>query len=361
MKPILPDTLQLNGKVYSKQDIAGVSQASIASSSRLIREVMLFLESWFDESDMVALKTSGSTGVPKIIYAEKQKLVNSARITIEYFNLNKHDQLLLCLSPAFIAGKMMIVRAMLSGANLVTTDVEANPLALLNQPIDFAAMVPLQLAAALKESFNKFDLLKQLIIGGGSLPAEIEEEVQKISTACWHTYGMTETFSHIALRRLNGSDRNEYFSPLKGVSVSADERDCLVIVAPQLSAEPIVTNDIVQFNGGQFKVLGRYDEVIVSAGYKIHPDIVEGKLGKLISQRYFVGSARHAGAGQQVVIFVEGSLTLSELYKLWNNIENTLDSHEIPRRIIACKHFIMLQSGKIDKMNTIKACSANIG
>jgi O-succinylbenzoic acid--CoA ligase len=356
MNTKLPDILRLTGMVYRKSEMEAVIRLSAESDDPLIREVMHFLKIWFDDNHLIELKTSGSTGAPKTIMAEKQKLVNSARMTIDYFNITQNDQLLLCMSPAFIAGKMMIVRAMLSGANLITTTVEANPLLFLNKQIDFAAMVPLQVSTILKESPDKLKLLKKLIIGGSSLPGQIETELQYLTTACWHTYGMTETFSHIALRPLNGLSKSELFSPLKGVSLTSDQRGCLVIKAPLLSDTPVVTNDLVDIYDGRFKVLGRHDEVVVSAGNKIHPALVERKLNSLINQRFFIGSAPHADAGEEVVLCLEEALSLSALYKLWNDISQVLEPHEIPRRILQCKEFKMLPSGKIDKSSTLKAC-----
>ncbi len=351
----LPDKLLLNGAWISEEDIVNLNPSGASAKDPLIGKTLNFLQEWFDDQGKILLKTSGSTGQPKQIHVDKQKMVYSAAMTNTFFNIDENHKLLLCLSPEFIAGKMMIVRAMLAGAELITTSVDSNPIRTLKQAIDFSAMVPLQLASILNETPEKLNLIKKLIIGGSAFPPYLEQQIQNVQTDCWHTYGMTETLSHVALRKMNRGDRSDYFVPLKGIDISADERGCLMITMPYLSDQPIVSNDVVAIEQQGFKVLGRYDEVIITAGYKIHPGIVEDKLSPFIKQKFFIAPEISVKAGQQVILFIEDQLTMYDLFMLWDKLEKCLKPQEIPRRIVQCDQFHYLPSGKLDKLKTIES------
>ena len=95
-------------------------------------QVGAFLEEWNGHSKYISLFTSGSTGKPKTVEAAKQHLANSARATISFFDLQPGDKILLCLPINFVAGKMMVVRAVVGKLELYVTNPESNPLKNLN-------------------------------------------------------------------------------------------------------------------------------------------------------------------------------------------------------------------------------------
>lgn len=346
----LPETIKINGETYHKSDEDRICRLGLSSDDPLLKQLVIFLTFWFDPTTHVTLKTSGSTGKPKCMQVPKSKLLQSARMTVNFFGLDKNHHFLLCLSPEFIAGKMMIIRAMLCGANLITTVLEANPLKSINQPIDFAAMVPLQLSAILKENPEKMELIKTIIIGGSAIAPQLEHELQHISPRCWHTYGMTETLSHIALRPVNGSQAEKWFSPLAGVSVNLTLDHCLKITAPALLDQPVITHDLAEINTrGKFRILGRIDETIVSAGHKLHPALLEEKIGRYINGPFAIISVTDDFVGEKVVLALAYSMTAWELYDLWKTLETFLIPPEMPRFITSMTDWPMLKSGKTDR------------
>jgi O-succinylbenzoic acid--CoA ligase len=341
------NALRLNHELIDKTSIKGFISRE---QDPLITEVLHFLNFWYNSDDFIKQQTSGSTGPPKMISVPKGMMMNSAAMTNRFFGLNEGHSALLCLSPQYIAGKMMIIRAILGGFKLITTNVSANPLATLNESVSFTAMVPLQVAETLRQNPERLELVNTLIIGGSSLDQKTEHALQEVKTSCWHTYGMTETLSHIALRKINGSDKSKWYSPLKDISLRADDRQCLVVDAPLLSSELVVTNDLVRFDlSGGFQIIGRADDVIFSAGHKIHPVLLEQKLEPLIPYPFMI-SSKPGFAGDEHVLVVQHELQISELFVLWQQMTDVLPAHEVPRIIEYTDRLPMLPSGKINRL-----------
>ncbi|MEE4178549.1 MAG: AMP-binding protein [Bacteroides sp.] len=349
----LPKSLTLNGRHYNAPALRELAGQETPFHDPLLEKLRGFLREWLDENTQITLKTSGSTGPPKLISIEKARMIASARMTGDFFGLKPGMKALLCLSPDFIAGKMMIVRAMLLGLDLNTTNVEANPVKELDQSIHFTAMVPLQVASILQHNPHKFSLISSLIIGGGPLPPSLEAQLQGVNTRCWHTYAMTETLSHVALRPINGPLRNEWFSPMEGAKMSLDGRGCLVIDAPALAPEKVITNDLAELDGKRFRILGRIDDVIISAGHKLHPALIEQKIGQVLSSPFFLAAEPHPEAGQSLVLYLEGNFKEKDTSALMDQLKALLEAHELPRKIRNIARFKYLESGKIDRLGSI--------
>mgnify|MGYP002711111902 FL=1 len=219
-----------------------------------------FLDTWHSPSETLLVHTSGSTGTPKPMLVEKRRMLNSAKITCDFLGLKPGDAALLCMSLDYIAGKMMVVRSLERGLKLISVKPSGHPLsaeslknandATWKQGITFAAMVPMQVYNTLQvpEERERLTHIKHLIIGGGAIDSALEAELRSLSgdIAIWSTYGMTETLSHIALRRINGKEASEWYQPFDSVKVSQTEEGCLVIDAPLVCKQPLVTNDIVE-------------------------------------------------------------------------------------------------------------------
>lgn len=314
-------------------------------------EVRAFLEEWFDDKSYMIGHTSGSTGVPKEIQLHKEDMRASARLTNAFFKIGSESVLLLCLSVSYIAGKMMIVRALEAGADLWVVKVGSHPLQELqgweaHRKIDLAAMVPVQVDESLKEEAEKAQLanVRQLLIGGAPVSDGVEQQLQSLPTRCFATYGMTETVSHVALKELNGGD--SYFA-LDGVSFSLNERGCLVIRASHLQAQCFVTNDLVELEDStHFKWLGRYDHVINSGGIKFFPEMIERKIAPFFSSRFFISSQPDERLGQQIILVVEGdfSMIADDLLRQFQSI---LSPYEFPRLILSIPHFRETPTGKV--------------
>lgn len=249
-----------------------------------------FLSEWNNDSDRVLVHTSGSTGKPKPMMVEKKRMLNSARITCDFLGLKPGDSALLCMSLDYIAGKMVVVRSIERHLHLISVSPSGHPLKDVNEEITFAAMVPMQVYNTLQvpEERERLFHIRHLIIGGGAIDAALEKELKSFpgNIAIWSTYGMTETLSHIALRRINGDEASEWYQPFDSVHISRTEEGCLVIDAPQVCAETLVTNDIVEIEPYiynkveklRFRIKGRKDNVICSGGIKIQIEEVEAFL-----------------------------------------------------------------------------------
>ena len=268
-----------------------------------------FINEWNSPDSRVLVHTSGSTGAPKPMMVEKRRMEASARITCEFLGLKHGDTALLCMPLDFIAGKMMVVRAITCGLNLLRVNPCGHPLASVPPGISihFAAMVPLQVANSLQNATERVRLkrIKHLIIGGGAIDADMERRLRAFPNAVWSTYGMTETLSHIALRRISGNDATEWYTPLEGVKVSLDPRGCLVVSAPRVCEHTLVTNDRAVIQGHRFRILGRIDNVVCSGGIKIQIEEVEQMLKPLIHNRFIITKRADSTLGEALTMLTE--------------------------------------------------------
>lgn len=299
-----------------------------------------------DDSLEMEVHTSGSTGVPKSIRIPKRYMEASAKMTLSFLRLQKGDRALLCMSPAHIGGIMMVIRALLGELKLEVVEPGARPLENLDGSFDFAAMVPYQVEA----SMDDLHRIKNLIIGGGPISPELEERLKVLPNNIYHTYGMTETISHIAMRKVNGAD-NEWFKVMPDVELKTDARGCLVINAPNLGASGIVTNDLVELEDSKtFKWLGRIDNVVNSAGLKLHPESIEQKIGS-IGQPYFLAGIKDPKLGESLVMIVEGDTP--EQSKL-DQYFTGLHKYEIPKQVFSIPEFKRTESGKLSRRATLE-------
>lgn len=272
-----------------------------------------FIREWNDGSERLLVHTSGSTGAPKPMWVEKSRMKASALTTCRFLGLNAGDTALLCMPLDYIAGKMMVVRAIVCGLRLIEVPPSGHPLAGLKSAPTFAAMVPMQVYNSLRvaEERRLLGSISHLIIGGGAIDNDMAAELAGFGNAVWSTYGMTETLSHIALRRLSGPEASEWYTPFDGVSVSLTPDGCLAIDAPDVCATTITTNDIARLapDGRRFCIIGRKDNVICSGGIKIQAEEVERMLAPHIDSPFIVTKRKDPKYGEAVVLLVQSADT----------------------------------------------------
>ena len=304
-----------------------------------------FLAEWHNDSPFVRVKTSGSTGAPKPMMVEKRRMLNSARITCDFLGLREGDTALLCMSLDYIAGKMMVVRSIERNLKLITVPPSGHPLATVNAPsqLDFAAMVPMQVYNTLQvpEERTRLMQVRHLIIGGGAIDEAMEAELRTFPHAVWSTYGMTETLSHIALRRLNGPEASEWYTPFPSVSISQTPDGCLVINAPEVCPEPLVTNDIVEITSSRFRILGRKDNVICSGGIKIQIEEVERQLRPHLHDPYLLSKRQDTKFGEIAVLLTEGPVEEARLI-----CERVLPKYHQPKAYLHVDRIPLTETGK---------------
>lgn len=314
-------------------------------------KVLRFLEEWNNDSQWISQQTSGSTGPPKTIEIEKWKMKASAKMTGEALRLDRCDSALLCMSVDYIGGKMMVVRSHLYELDLYVTNVTRNPLVNLDFPIDFAAMVPLQVEAILEESPEKLNYIKHLIIGGAPVSDQLIEKIKKFDCKAYSTFGMTETVSHIALRELKNLE--EAYRVIGDTRLSTKEK-CLTISCEELGIKDLQTTDVVELiDEKTFHWLGRADFVINSGGVKIHPEKVERKIAAQTGLTDFIiGSIPDQKLGNKVVFIGEESI-IDAVNK--DEIDQLLSPYERPKEYFYLSSLLKTESGKIDRKATSSA------
>ncbi|MGQ8337196.1 AMP-binding protein [Sunxiuqinia sp. A32] len=292
-----------------------------------------FISEWYNQYDFIDVNTSGSTGSPKTIRLKKDFVAASALRTIRFFGLKPRDKVLHCLPSKYIAGKLMVVRALIGELDLYVVDPATDFNFLADLHYKFAAMVPNQVTKmlCLERAPGNLD---SLLIGGSAMPQKLEDKLKDVPTRCYSSYAMTETATHIALRSLNGKQKDDYYQCLDGIVVSLSEEGCLKIKMPGLEGELLQTNDLAELKDERtFKILGRADNVIISGGIKFNPEQIEKKLEPYILQPFIISSLPHEKLGRQLILIIEGSESNLDLGKLQTVFESQLEKYECPRKI----------------------------
>lgn len=333
---------KLNGFHLNEDDLKRIAYSFIKEGDfPFEKAVGDFLLDWFDQKDFIEMQTSGTTGVPKLIRVDKQAMINSALATGEFFDLPSGIKVLHCLPTQFVAGKMMLVRAFILGWDMDLVAPTSTPIRG-DAQYDFAAMVPLQA----QHSLEKLQQLKKIILGGAKVSQALSDQLAKLPTKIYETYGMTETITHIAAKRIG----EEAFTVLPNVRISEDDRHCLVIDPYVICDEPVVTNDVVKvLDETHFTWLGRYDNVINSGGVKLFPEQIEEKLSSKITQRFFVKGVPHEELGEKLVLVIEG-----EPFTIDEEVFKKLDKFEKPKEILFVPKFAETVSGKIIRDKTLE-------
>lgn len=329
-----------------------------------------FLQEWNSPSETLLVHTSGSTGKPKPMWVEKQRMLNSAHITCDFLGLRPGDSALLCMSLDYIAGKMMVVRSIERKLRLFSVKPSGHPLSdeslakMVEMDFDFVAMVPMQVYNTLQvpQERERLSRIKHLIIGGGAIDDALAEELRSLPGAVWSTYGMTETLSHIALRRLNGEEASEWYQPFDSVGVSLNSDGCLVIDAPLVCSEPLVTNDIAEIKQQEtsshssdassslktssphvlFRIRGRKDNVICSGGIKIQIEEVENLLRQHLDAPFLLAKKKDEKFGEIAVLVTESG----DLEGVEAICRQVLPRYWVPRQYLHFDQLPMTETGK---------------
>ncbi|MDD6088733.1 MAG: AMP-binding protein [Desulfovibrionaceae bacterium] len=335
--------LRLNGRDVYDADLQ--NQEAVCPNSD--GEVLAFLARWFDDSDTVPGQTSGSTGTPKRIFLSKSSMMHSARLTCAFLGLQQGDTALLCMPLRYVGAKMMVVRSIVAGMRLCTVSPSSHPLRNLTNLPDFVAMTPMQALGCMEteEERARFAQIRQIILGGSSVPRDLALRLRDFPNAIWSTYGMTETVSHIALRRLNGSEASEYYRPFEGIGLSLNERGTLVIDAPLLHEGKLETNDLAEICAdGAFRILGRCDNTVNSGGVKIQIEKAEELLQSVIPMPFFLTSVPDAVLGEKLVCVLEGIENPDE-----EACRAILPKYWMPKMFLHADALPLTGSGKADR------------
>ena len=319
------------------------------NQSEFLQDLEAFLREWQNDEPTVWVHTSGSTGTPKPLQVEKERMMASARLTCSFLGLKEGDTALLCMPLQYIAGKMVVVRSLVAGLKLIPIAPTGHPLKDIDEPPTFAAMIPMQVYNTLQvpEERKKLMNIKHLIIGGGAIDTSLAEALKNFPNHVWSTYGMTETLSHIALRRLNGKEASDWYTPFDSVRIRLSEEGTLIIHAPKVCAEKLTTNDIAEINAdGKFRILGRKDNIINSGGVKIQIEQVEACLREHLEIPFQITSAPDAKFGEIVVLLYNKVDDEANIRRI---CEETLPAYWVPKRYVAVNELPLTGTGKPDR------------
>jgi len=347
----------LIGQSLDQSSLIELSKSKINSGSvdNWEKEIFKFILEWFDENDFIKVNTSGSTGKPKAISLKKKHMAESAHATLNFLGIKEEDKALLCLPANYIAGKMMIVRVLIGGLDLNYVQPSLNPEFSQNEQFKLLAVVPSMLADIIKSGKIKdLEHFENILIGGSEISPKDEKELSALNNKIWHTYGMTETITHIALRKVNGADRSDWFTPMKGVKISISKDDALVIDYNNIGVLNLTTNDLAEINkNGDFKILGRKDNVIISGSLKLYPEELEKKIADIIESDFFIYGISDEKLGQKVVLFIEDRDVKTEKVII-TGLSQKLSKIELPKEIFWIKQFDRTPNGKILRRNYLQ-------
>ena len=317
----------------------------------LKEDIQKFQTEFLDTSLTVNLQTSGSTGSPKTIKALKKAMLLSAQRTNNFIGLQPGDTAIICLPIHYIAGKMMVVRAIERQLNIIPLPPVANPLLTLEaeslpKKTALLAITPQQLHAIINhpESRNRLCHISHTIVGGAAIPPNVEQQIIDLPGNIYATYGMTETLSHIALRKLNGPERSELFCPLNDISIRKTSDGTLAINDPQTNPCEIITNDLVEIApNGLFRILGRKDNVVNSGGIKLQLEELEQRLTSLSVSDYILTYVNHEQYGQALTLLYTGEVNVETINLQINEL---LSSKSKPKYIFKVNTIPRTQTGK---------------
>jgi O-succinylbenzoic acid--CoA ligase len=345
---------KFNGNHFNYENLKEVAYSLVKEGKSYERVTGDFLLDWLNADDFIFVKTSGSTGQPKTIRLQKKAMVHSAIATGNFFSLKPGDKAIDSLPSHYIAGKMMLVRAMVLGLEIDCVAPSAHPVFNYETQYDFCAMVPLQLKNIIKHTQN----IKIIIIGGSRITKPLLEKIANATSLFYETYGMTETVTHVALKRLESkaAKGESDFKALPEITFKQDDRQCLIIQAPNLVGEDLVTNDRVELSSETgFTWLGRYDNIINSGGVKLFPEQIEEKLQSVINERFIFASEPDTDLGEKLILIIENPSDSVDSFQKRLRLIKGLTKFELPKKIYTVAKFNETANGKVQRKKTISS------
>jgi len=363
------ESIWINNIKYNLQNFSN-NKEEINNLNAFERKVISFILDWKQGKSRFNFQTSGTTGQLKSLTLSRNQMIVSARMTMEYLAIHEGGTLLLCLEPKYIAGAMMLVRAIICNCDLHAFSPSSNPIDKLSDTthISMAAFVPMQINEMLSipDSAYKLKKIEHILIGGAPLTDKTLNKIQSFDCNMYLTFGMTETVSHFAIRKLNGIDRSEYFNVLKGIDISTDDRGCLTVAGPITNNRTIITNDLVEIiEYNKFRWMGRIDHIINSGGIKINIDLLESKIRDIfisveISNDFYLEGVEDSRLGKKLIMIFEIGKSDKSMLRKIKLLFSQLSKYEKPKDIRIIEKFFLTKTGKIDRIKSLKFSTSGI-
>lgn len=350
--------------LYKKNNYRLSDLDNLKSEAPFFESGITFINQWFSDTNTFKFKSSGSTGTAKTIAINRNQILSSVALTKGALQLKNTDRTLICLAPEYVATKMMLARCLILDMDIILVDPSSNPLEGLskNEKIDFASFVPLQVQQIIDNGHSeKLSKIKNVLIGGAPISDILVEKLCSFNNYIYHTYGMTETVSHIAIRKLSKGGSSPYYKCLDGIQITSNADGCLITNGSVSNNEQVITKDLVEIkNDNEFIWLGRQDNLVNSGGVKIIPEQIENLLKPIfrevqMSHEFFIGGIEDSKLGQKLILLVEGSPPQLELDAyIRPDIEKAFSKYHVPKQIIYLEHFIRTTSGKVKRGETLQ-------
>jgi O-succinylbenzoic acid--CoA ligase len=350
--------IQVQDNCFSWEELKSTDETRFEQVEETNRFALTFCKKWLQGTSSFIFHTSGSTGKPKAIEVSREQMLWSAQNTIDALHLTSTEHILLCINPRMIGGAMMLVRAMMLGCRITVINSSSKILHQIpsEHTYTFASFVPLQLAILMEEStdalLKKLNRFRNILIGGAPLSTALNQILTSCTASVWHTYGMTETISHIALRNV----KDTAYQTLPGTRIKLDDRDCLCICNVATQNKWLSTNDMaIMIDEQHFTIIGRADEVVNSGGIKFHIRDIEKWLEQLEPQiTFFVTAVHDEKLGDKIVAVFEGNLPDEKILTKWQQaIQKNISTYAVPKAFLVAKAFVKTPGGKINKPQTI--------
>lgn len=292
-----------------------------------LKHIKLYVDELLNKRE-ATLQSSGSTGKPKSISFTINQVRASAERTMKALGVQAGSAALV-LPPETTGGRMLLYRALLYKMRLhiYKPSIVFNDMA----PVDLISVTPAQWQA------NATYLSKcgKVLIGGGVI-----DEGDAFPENVFHSYGMTETLSNVALMQ---PAKERVFKALDGVRFSLSEQNTLVIHDRMLGIDGLVTNDVVELIDEQrFVFIRRADKVINSGGVKVHLDEWYSAWKKLSNIDVQLVGMADKQFGEVPVLLV---LNASDVDKVQKNIKH-LPRYWQPKRLYLVNQWAYTTSGK---------------
>lgn len=352
------DSFVLNRKNYRTEEILQ-NELPVTEYSKSEHGAVSIIRNWYLGHQSFSFRTSGSTGNPKTISFQRDQIANSARRTIDAFGLKAGQTLLCCLNTDFVAGFMMIIRAIVGGMRLIIEEPKLNPLdGLEDEPVDFVALTPIQADAVLRAHSSVFGKVQKILLGGAAIHPELEKNLRGLSPEVFHSYGMTETLTHVAIR--NVSKGEKIYRALENVTFAKTSDDRLIVSDAALGIEGLVTNDIVRLlDDKTFSWFGRADNVINTGGIKISIDELEIEIRSILleyglSQDICLIAGEDRKLTSKLILLIESTAPLG-VEALKDVLKASLPKYHAPREVVSVSRLFYTKSGKIDRLKNSRA------
>ncbi len=351
----------MEGSILIKHHQYSLTEFSELSSENVplfAQSAQIFIREWQNGKSSFTIKTSGSTGTPKSVSISRTQFIASAQNTIEALKLKAGTKALLAMSADRIGGKMMLVRALIGNWNLTIEEPSTNLTEVLKtNSYDFTALVPLQVQALIDPGNKSFlEAIDCILIGGAAINLKLEKELQHFTNRVYHTYGMTETISHIALRKLSQGEPSAWFSVIGDNDVKQTPNGCLSVKGTVTNQKWIETNDIIELAENRFKWLGRADLTINSGGVKLQIEEIENELKAIIPEHLkanlCVWKVKDQLLGEQIICVSDNKDLIAYFLSNETVLKSDFTKYAWPKTWYLIPQLVLTESGKIDRPNS---------